>query len=222
MCSDTRSRDLIWNTMKTIASQYIWAYHNWMENTTMKWIWQWYLRPWLWNQKLKALRRQTCCQNKVESLKLTKWSIKIYQLGLQEATQWWQWEGDRLQGHCWGLLRTRALSVSKVILRRLSWNGRLLSADAGEIDCMIAVEVSWDMMLFQLEELHLEEVLEMADHFVVTLGEDTAWLLLRSARTELFKLEELCLGYCLEMADSWAVTLQRILHGHYSGLFSSN
>ena len=59
---------------------------------------------------------------------------------------------------------------------------------------MVVVEVFQDTEIFKSVELHSENGLEMTDHSMLKLGEETAGLLLRSHGTDLFEYIELYLG----------------------------
>ena len=65
--------------------------------------------------------------------------------------------------------------------------------------------LSWDTEHFTSVQLQMEDGFEMAGLSVVTLREETAWLLWRSPGTEIFELEELYLGDDLEREGSFAV-----------------
>ena len=63
------------------------------------------------------------------------------------------------------------------------------------------------VQIFELVELYLGDVLEMAGYLMVTQGEENKWLLLQSPGTELFKLAELYLGDGFKMEGHMALTL---------------
>ena len=71
--------------------------------------------------------------------------------------------------------------VGTVLLERWSWNRRSLNIDAWHRFSTVAFEVSKDAELFELVELSLGDSLQMADTFVVILGQRLhayLWILL--------------------------------------------
>ena len=78
--------------------------------------------------------------------------------------------------------------------------------DNGE-DCTFMVQVSWEMDICEAVELNLGDILETADHLVVTLEEEIKWLLLQSPRTGIFTSGD---SYTMEMVFKWQDT--QLLH----------
>ena len=79
---------------------------------------------------------------------------------------------------------------------------------------MFIVQVSREAEFFESIDFYLGDVLEIADHSVVTMQRNTEWSLLQSSRTELFNLVELYFEDGPEVALShdtverfWTVTV---------------
>ena len=83
-----------------------------------------------------------------------------------------------LQTDCTGTVEVfhdRALLVNRVILRWLSWNGRLVGSDTRERGTPQSLLNSWETELLKLVEIYLEDFLELAGHLVVTLRRETVY-----------------------------------------------
>ena len=139
--------------------------------------------------------------------------------------------GKRLYGHCWHFLGQSFLSHCN--LKRLSWNGRLLSGylkrhymDIIEVfrGSLYFSHYSYTKRLKSLE-FYLEYGLEMASNLVVTLGEERLCMVTVELsqykicvlvealqKTELFGSVEWYSKYGLEMAGHLMKTLEERLH----------
>ena len=131
------------------------------------WVNRILLRKWCWNgHSLMTLEKLCMFMIRVSWETEQFESTESYtEGGLEMAFHQWHW--GRLHVHCSGLLGDRTLPVTRVLLRRWSWNGPSLVT--GRL-CTFIVQVYWKTKLFIDDIIVLFRRWSWNGHLSVTLG----------------------------------------------------